>query len=177
MWFDIAAYVVFALLAIAVLPLHKVRYAAMTLLHRGTELAVLAMLVAAAMFFNSPERAPAVLSNSLQSTADWLDAGVGVEQSGLVWLVGAVGLVAVSLPALVLFDFSRRIARPSLTVRDARQKPRKAATSLPRTAATSGNSVVTDRELGVDSKPTVTRDTAPGGGKKRRGRTVLECLK
>lgn len=177
MWFDITAYVVFAMLVIAVLPVTKIRSAAVALLHRGTELAVLALLLAATVFFNSPHRAPAPLTERLQPTADWLDAGIGVEQSGLVWLFVAAGLVAVSLPALVLFDFSRRVASLNATARDPQRDSRKASSGLVRPSAAGGGKVAAAGEHEADNKPTPHRNVAQHSGKKKRGRTVLECLR
>jgi hypothetical protein len=115
MWREFVVFVLFGVLAVATLPLARVRFVLLALMHRGLHVAVVGLVVCCAFFFVAPDAAPAGLRSVLDAWSQRL-IGDGPARD-YVWLLTAGLLVAVSLPVLALLDFAQRLNGYSLLVR------------------------------------------------------------
>jgi hypothetical protein len=134
MWITLLGLVLFVLLALPVFPVPRVRYIALGVLHRLTQLLVLTAVAACAVFFLFPNLVSAWLSAILQPVLARLEQIIPEGRPEWIWLPIAAMIVAVSVPVLSMMDFARRLTSLTSLVRrllgDIRDTAREMAASV-----------------------------------------------
>lgn len=117
MWLKVIEAGVFVVLALAVLPTGRVRQVVLTLLHRGLQLAVLAAVVAGAVFCLVPQSVPTSVETFVGPWQGWLAAQTGLTRPDWIWIAAVSMLLAVCVPVLAGLDFACRLGTYGSTIR------------------------------------------------------------
>lgn len=128
----------FALLAVAALPLPRVRQATLTFAARAGQSAVLAVVAACGTLFVLPDSTPTPLApyaDRVVSDVRQFLPGLVDALPGAAWLIVAAAVVVVSLPVLSLVEFAARVMGQTAVVQALRKELRLAADALDRRLA------------------------------------------
>jgi len=161
-------------LAVAALPLPRVRQAILTFVARAGQAAVLATVAACGTLFVHPDAAPPALAPYLDRLATEVRQLLPDPAStwpGVPWLVVAAVVVSLALPVLSLLEFAARVMGQTAMIQALRKELRHAADALdrrltglgvaPPAESTSEVAAAADAMRAVAGEPRKDRPTAP----------------
>ena len=131
MWLTVSGFLVLLVLAVAVLPVPRVRRWLLTSVARLGQTALLAFLGACGTFLVQPDAAPGWLVSTLAPLLEGIRGALptsGLLPAGLPWLLLAVSAVLIALPILIVLELAVSLSRQDSLVLTLQKDLQQAAT-------------------------------------------------
>jgi len=178
----IVGVLLFLLMAVAALPLPKVRQAVLTFAARAGLSGVLAAVAACGTLFVKPNAVPELAQPYAQHVTFEIARLLpepAAALPGIPWLVLAAVIVALSLPVLSLVEFAARVMGQTAVVQALRKELRAVARGIDQRLATlpDGQPALTSElAAAAEAMRTVSGDPKPAGNHPHRPKLVLDLL-